>query len=63
MFQLEPSIFEAQELAVDYLETEVSTLTDEYDLAIVAYALRLANSTNASLLWKKLESRAVSNGM
>ncbi|XP_060581969.1 CD109 antigen-like isoform X2 [Ruditapes philippinarum] len=47
-----------QTKALSYLENEVPTLTDVYDLSIVGYALQLAQSSQASLVWTKLDAKA-----
>lgn len=54
---------EAKDKAVTYLENQTASLTDVYDLAIAAYALQLANSTQADDVWKKLDAAAVVKGL
>jgi hypothetical protein len=51
-----------QTKALSYLENEVPTLTDVYDLSIVGYALQLAQSSQASLVWTKLDAKAKTEG-
>ncbi|XP_053383073.1 CD109 antigen-like [Mercenaria mercenaria] len=50
----------AEAKALSYLEGEVPTLADIYDLAIVGYALQLARSPQADVVWRKLDANAKS---
>nr|XP_022294874.1 CD109 antigen-like [Crassostrea virginica] len=49
----------ASQKAVIYLEKTVSILSDNYAMAIVSYALTLANSSSASVVFTRLNSVAV----
>jgi hypothetical protein len=51
-----------QTKALSYLENKVPTLTDVYHLSIVGYALQLAQSSQASLVWTKLDAKAKTEG-
>jgi len=48
--------------AQTYLEAQVSSTSDVYDLAIVAYALQLAGSQRAQEIWEALDRKAIVEG-
>ncbi|KAL3880815.1 hypothetical protein ACJMK2_033022, partial [Sinanodonta woodiana] len=52
-------IKKATDKAVVYLESQLSTLTEDYPLAITSYALTLAHSNAANRVFATLESHAV----
>lgn len=45
-----------------YLERQVSSMTDDYVLAITSYALKLANSSFFDVAFNKLNSHAILKG-
>ena len=48
--------------AQDYLEAQISTLTDSYVLAIVSYALKLAKSSTFTIAFARLNNDAIVKG-
>jgi len=48
--------------AQTYLEAQVNSTSDVYDLAIVAYALQLAGSQRAREIWEALDRKAIVEG-
>ncbi|KAL4240835.1 hypothetical protein ACF0H5_001623 [Mactra antiquata] len=51
-------ISNVQSNAITYLEGQISQMNDVYDLAICSYALALAGSSQADLVWNKLDAKA-----
>ncbi|KAJ8318519.1 hypothetical protein KUTeg_003610 [Tegillarca granosa] len=45
--------------AKQYIESQISTITDNYSLSLCAYALKLTKSTKANILFQKLENNAI----
>ncbi|KAG5668833.1 hypothetical protein PVAND_016756 [Polypedilum vanderplanki] len=43
-----PNVVASRDRAIKYIEQQLSSVTDTYSLAIIAYALTLANSANAA---------------
>lgn len=48
--------------ARSYLEQQISTITDDYALAIASYALALSRSSDAATVFTKLNSDAIVKG-
>lgn len=61
--QINAQIAEAVSLSTRYLEQEVATMTDPYELAITSYALSLAGSMQARVAIEKLQSQVTVESM
>ena len=61
-FKVAAKVDDAKAKAQKFLEDQLDTLTDVYDLAIVSYALQLAGSLKAQSAWDKLDQKAQTNG-
>lgn len=48
--------------AQKFLEDQLTSLSDVYDLAIVSYALQLAGSPQAGTAWNKLNQKSQTSG-
>lgn len=48
--------------SIQYLETELPSMTDPYEIAITSYALSLAKSPQATVAMDKLQSLATVEG-
>ena len=55
-------IEQAKAISQKFLEDQLPSLTDVYDLAIVSYALQLANSPHAATAWTKLDQKSQTSG-
>ena len=62
MFQVAVKVDGARAKAQKFLEDQLASLTDVYDLAIVSYALQLADSLQAQKAWNKLDQKAQTSG-
>lgn len=65
MFLLQASERTARAIkrATVFLEGEADKLIDTYEMAIVAYALKLVGSTQAVIILERLETLAANEGM
>ncbi|XP_053399007.1 CD109 antigen-like [Mercenaria mercenaria] len=58
----EQAIIKAVTMATGYVESQLSTTSDDYALAISSYALRLAKSSHADAAFTKLNNDAIVKG-
>ena len=57
-------INQSKRRAIKYLETSIESVTDEYELALVTYALTLSRGKMASDVYKMLlQKSSTQNGM